>query len=58
MITFSCTTLQLLDDSNLQGVAAAATTLAAVTTTTAEGPSATDGWVGGTWVSEVLRGTW
>lgn len=57
VITFSGTTLQLLDDSNLQGVAAAATTPPVGTTTTSETPSAADGWVGGTWVSRVVQRT-
>ena len=55
MISVSGTTIQLLDDSNLQAVAAASQDKTPATTRIVaerERPSAMDGWVGGTWVSQ------
>lgn len=53
MITVSGTTIQLLDDSNLQAVAAARQDkMPAAARSASERPSAMDGWIGGTWVSQ------
>lgn len=56
MITVSGTTIQLLDDSNLQAVATAGgqDNTSAAARMTSERPSAMDGWIGGTWVSQAV----
>lgn len=55
MITISGATVQLLDDSNLQAVAAAGQENASAAARMAsERPGTMNGWVGGTWVSQTL----
>lgn len=54
VITVSGTTLQLLDDSNLQAVAAAGEEKSSAARRTLGRPSTMDGWMGGSWVSRGL----
>lgn len=53
VVTVSGTTLQLLDDSNLQAVAATGEEKTSAARTTSGRPGTMDGWMGGgAWVSQ------